>query len=243
MLLSRNPKRKYTPPEQPEAPSVESWSTSIQTIFENSDIRLDAPHFDPTAAAAVDQLKGSGYKLDRLADLASVELRNQFTRIWAKDDAHGIPYLNATDLLSLFALGIPAGGIRHLSHATQTNIDALIIHENWLLLTCSGTIGRVFYVPNRLDGWVATHDLIRIIPKTDISGYLYAWLSTPMAQAQIISHTHGGQIDHVTDKQVSNVLVPRIPSDQAKRINKEVNRALIAREKAIETLTNAWPAL
>ena len=79
-------------------------------------------------------------------------------------------------------------------------------------MTCSGTIGRVFYVPKRLDGWVATHDLIRIIPKGDsLAGYLYAWLSQPDAQTQILSHTHGGQIDHVTDKQVGTVLVPRLP--------------------------------
>lgn len=242
VVLAYDPSKKKTAPEEPDAPAVESWSTPIQSIFADSDVRLDATHFDLTAANAVSQLKDSGYELDRLSDVASVELRNQFTRIWAKDAAHGLPYLNATDLLSLFALGVPAGGLRYLSHATETNIKALIVRKNWLLLTCSGTIGRVFYVPERLDGWVATHDLIRIIPKTDLAGYLYAWLSTPIAQAQILSHTHGGQIDHVTDIQVSDVLVPRLPSDQVRSINKEVKRALIAREKAIATLTNAWPS-
>lgn len=81
----------------------------------------------------------------------------------ATDRKHGLPYLNATDLLSLMALGVPARQ-RYLSCETETDIDALVIREGMLLLTCSGTIGRVFYVPSRLDGWAATHDLIRIVP-------------------------------------------------------------------------------
>ena len=242
VVLAYNPNKKSSALDEPDSPAVESWSTSIQSIFANSDVRLDATHFDLSATNAVSQLEASGYELNKLSDMVSVQLRNQFTRIWAKDSVHGTLYLNATDLLSLFALGVPAGGYRYLSHATETNIDALIVRKNWLLLTCSGTIGRVFHVPKRLDGWVATHDLIRIIPKSDIAGYLYAWLSTPIAQAQILSHTHGGQIDHVTDAQVSDILVPRLPGDEEKAINKAVTRALLAREKAIETLANAWPS-
>ncbi len=225
---------------EPDALEVESWSVSIDRIFKNSDLRLDATHFDPTATNAIESLKALGYKLDRLSDLASIELRNQFTRIWARDAFHGIPYLNATDLLSLFALGVPARETRYLSYATETNINALTIRQGWLLMTCSGTIGRVFHVPKRLDGWVATHDIIRIISKTNSVGYLYAYLSTPMAQAQILSHTHGGQIDHVTDAQVSDVLVPRLPLDKTKAINEKVKEALVAREQAIDILINAW---
>ena len=223
------------------APEVETWSVLIENVFANADMRLDATHFDPKTAGAVAGLRKAGLTLIPLLDFASVELRSQFTRIWAQDREHGIPYLNATDLLSLLALGAPAGGMRYLSNATDTNVESLIIHEGWLLMTCSGTIGRVFYVPKRLDGWVATHDLIRIVPKdTGTVGYLHAWLSTPVAQAQILSHAHGGQIDHVTDAQVSGILVPELSDRKVKKINADVIAALASREKAIEALTDVW---
>ena len=110
-------------------------------------------------------------------------------------------------------------------------------------MTCSGTIGRMFYVSKRLDGWVATHDLIRIVPnKAEMVGYLYAWLTTPMAQTQILSHTHGGQIDHVTDEQVAAVQVPILPPNETENINAKVMRAIHSREKAIEALTKSWKA-
>ena len=224
-----------------ERPSVESWAVPIVDIFANEDVRLDATHFDPKVAEAIRSLQDSGHDLKPLSELARVELRSQFTRIWAQDSSYGIPYFNATDMLSLLALGVPAGNARYLSRETDTDIDSLIVREGWLLMTCSGTIGRVFYVPKRLNGWVATHDLIRIIPNDPgMVGYLYAWLSSPIAQAQVLSHTHGGQIDHVTDDQVAGVLVPCVSSDRKKKINSTIMKALKAREKAIESITKAW---
>ena len=138
---------------------------------------------------------------------------------------------------------MPAGEPRYLSYATEIDIENLVINEGALLMTCSGTIGRVFYVSKRLDGWAATHDLIRIVPnRTEMTGYLYAYLSTPAAQSQILSHTHGGQIDHVTDTQVAGILVPMRPQHEIESISSNVMKALRSREKALEILTNAWSA-
>ena len=218
-----------------------SWYVAINEIISNAGMRLDAKHFNPETALAVQELRDIGLDLQPLSSLATVELRSQFTRIWAKDRANGLPYMNATDLLSLMALGVPSGGPRYLSFATETDIEGLVVREGCLLMTCSGTIGRVFYVPERLEGWVAIHDLIRIVPnEVGMTGFLYAYLSTPTAQYQILSHTHGGQIDHVTDAQVGGCLVP-VPSErQMRQIDDTVLGALRSREQAIEDLTNAW---
>ena len=218
----------------------ESWSVSISEIDSNLGMRLDARHYNPVAANAVKKLRESGVKLRRLSGLAHLELPGQFTRIWAKDQEHGVPYLNATDLLSLMALGVPAGGPRYLSYATATDIEKLVIRKGTLLMTCSGTIGRVFYVPERLNGWAGTHDLVRIVPnETKMTGFLYAYLGTAAAQNQILSHTHGGQIDHVTAAQVANCLVP-VPNDaQITKLNDEIMEGFRLRERAIKILTSS----
>lgn len=228
---------------QPEQPPVSSeyWAVSIRGILLNENRRLDARHFNPTASNAVQQLRDMDLEVRPLSQLAELALPSQFARIWAKDRDHGLPYLNATDLLNLMALGVTAGSPRYLSHATETNLDELVIRKGMLLLTCSGTIGRVFYVPDRLDGWAATHDLIRIVPKEpEMAGFLYAYLSTLFAQDQILSHTHGGQIDHVTDLQVGSCLVPVPGESHIRRISTKVLDALSLRERAIETLSTAW---
>jgi hypothetical protein len=219
---------------------VETWSVPLQDIYDNPNMRLDATHYDRQTAAALDELNKSNFPLKPLSELAAVNLPGQFVRIWAKDEAHGIPYVNATDMMSLTGIGTLAGEPGFLSHESEVDIDELTIHKGWLLLTCSGTIGRVFYVPERIDGWVATHDLIRIIPHDDIPvGFLYAYLSSPMAQKQIAGHTHGGQIDHVTHHQVGGILVPVFPKDRMAEIHKQAMKALNQREEAIATLAKA----
>lgn len=212
----------------------------ISRILADPALRLDAAHYDPAVDDVMSQLRASGLPLDPLSELATLVLPGQFTRIWATDRAHGIPYLNATDLLNLFALGVPSGAPRYLSRQSETDVDALIIREGWLLMTCSGTIGRVFSVPKRLDGWAATHDLIRIVPRPGMAGYLFAWCSTPAARTQILSHTHGGQIDHVTEEQVRGLLVPRLPGERIRAIDHAVTRALDARERALAALVDTW---
>lgn len=227
--------------EEPSKPQVKTWLTSVSSIFENSEFRLDSTHYDPTVSEAKLKLESSGYRTVPLSNLADVYLRGQFTRIWADDEKHGLKYLNASEMLSLTALGIPSGGYRYLSYATETNLDALLVREGWLLMSCSGTIGRVFYVPKRLDGWAATHDLIRIVPKNEgMTGFLMSWLNSDIAQSQILSHTHGGQIDHVTDVQVGKVLVPILPQSITADINERTLKAIYKRDNAIESLLEVW---
>lgn len=212
--------------------AVETWSVPLHDIYDNPNLRLDATHYDRETANALQELRKSGHPLKRLSEIADVLLPGQFARIWAKDAQHGRRYINATDLMSLNSIGVAEE--RFLSKETKTDINELVIRKGWLLLTCSGTIGRLFYVTERMDGWVATHDLIRIIPRAGVSvGFLHAYLSSPVAQKQILGHTHGGQIDHVTHHQVGGVLVPELGNEEVKEIHKQMTDALRQRERAI----------
>ena len=224
-------------PDMRKGGSVEVWAIPLQDIYKNDALRLDATHYDRETAEALAELKRAKCELKPLSDLADVLLPGQFVRIWAEDQTYGLPYVNASELMSLAATGNLGSKARFLSRETETDIDELIIREGWLLMSCSGTIGRLFYVSERLNGWAATHDLIRIIPKKGVHmGYLHAYLCSPVAQKQILGHTHGGQIDHVTHHQVGGVLVPMLPESKMLEIHQHVSKALDMREKAIATL-------
>ncbi len=231
-------------PAQPLAPrpraAPDAWAVSIEKVFESTGFRLDAYHFDPHLEGTQKDIRSAALPWTPLGEVAEIALPGRFERVWAEDDQHGVPYLDATDLLSLFSVGLPAR-CRYLSHKTDVDMAQLIVREDWLLLTCSGTIGRVFHVPKRLDGWAATHDLIRIIPNEGMAGYLFAWCMTEAAQRQILAHTHGGQIDHVTDDQVRQMMVPVLPGAEAKKLNRAVLKALKAREKGLAQLEGVWP--
>jgi len=214
--------------------NVSTWQVPLDQIYNNAELRLDANRYDPQIASTLTALELFDFELLPMNRFAGLDLPGQFTRIWATDNRHGLPYVNATDLNNQSDLNSAA---RYLSEQSQVDIERLIIREGWLLMSCSGTIGRVFYVPKRLDGWVATHDLIRIIPNSDVPvGFLFAFLSSSFAQKQILVHTHGGQIDHITDSQLGTVLLPDLPKEKKFEIHKKSMSALSAREEAFLNL-------
>ena len=221
----------------------EGWGVKASFIAEQGQVRMDAEHYDPRILENMLALEESGFELVPLGEIADVALPSMFTRIWAQDSEHGIPYLNATDLMCYGALGEPSQE-RFLSMASNVNIENLLLKRGMILLTCSGTIGRVFEVPSELDGWVGTHDIVRITPKDpEMKGYTRAFLSSSFAQTQILSHTHGGQIDHITDAQVKECLVPLLPENLREKIAKQMNDAEDLREKAMGLIRDSMTVL
>lgn len=214
------------------------WGVSVNEIATQSGKRMDAEHYDPAVMENNAKLSAIGVSLSPLSDFADVHLPSMFTRIWAQDSKYGIPYLNATDLMSYFALGVPAKE-RYLSLASNVKMEPLIVKKEMILITCSGTIGRVFDVPDALDGWAGTHDIIRITPhKPELKGFLRAYLASSFAQIQILSHTHGGQIDHVTGDQVASCLVPQLDSETILRISKSATKADKMRSSGVKKMND-----
>lgn len=216
-------------------PVAKHWATPVGRILDQAIQRIDAPHYD---MAHTEFLRGR--KTKALADLAELTLPNRFERVWAEDAAHGVPYVNATDLLPLFVFGELAP-VRYLSRESNVDLAELTIREGWLLMTCSGTIGRTYYVPQRLHEWAATHDLVRIVPHDSaIAGYLFAWCQTDNAQAQLMRQMHGGQITHVTAEQVGDLRVPLDSPAKIAKTSAKVVAALKERESALSKLATAW---
>ena len=100
------------PPLVPETSPAKNWSLSIDRVFAQDRLRFDASFFDPVVDAHVESLEGC--RTNRLSELAKIILPGRFERVWAIDEDHGKPYLNATDLLTLFSLGVPSQ-VRYLS--------------------------------------------------------------------------------------------------------------------------------
>lgn len=215
------------------------WGVGLAEICAEKAMRLDAGHYDPEIRHNIQVLKRSPCQLKPLSQLAQVTLPGKFARVWARDAEHGLPYLNATDLLSFAALGEPAQ-VRFLSKASNVDMQKLIVREGMILISCSGTIGRVFEVPRALDGWAATHDIIRVVPHDmRLKGYMHAYLRSPFAQRQIAGHTHGGQIDHVTDKQVGSCLVPWLSDGQMRSIAAQMDEAVRVRQRASDMIAGS----
>ena len=117
------------------------------------------------------------------------------------------------------------------------NLNAYLVKKNWLLVTCSGTIGRLALVSEYWYGWTATNHLLRIIPDEDKinPGYLTAFLLSTYGQVQFQRLSYGGVVDEIGEAgELFNEILILKPKDKTieEKIGSLVVSAYTKKDKA-----------
>lgn len=167
---------------------------------------------------------------------SKVFLGNIFSRIFVKDKEHGIPYLAASDTV---LADINTG--RFLSKKQSKELAYLMLKKDWIVITCSGTIGNVTYTNSTFENHIATHDLIRIVPNDEkiLKGYLYAFLSSKYGYNQLTQSRFGGVVKHINADHVYGITLPLFPEPFQKEVDDLIQESSRLREEATEALDKA----
>jgi len=101
-----------------------------------------------------------------------------------------------------------------LASAKQVStINAVRVYRGDIVVTRSGTIGRVAYITKRLDGAIVSDDLIRVrIADEKIRMYAFQFLMSEMALNQMLKNEYGAVQQHLEPNHVSDILIP-VPSE------------------------------
>jgi type I restriction-modification system DNA methylase subunit len=103
-----------------------------------------------------------------------------------------------------------------LSRATARqlrNFEQVRVRQGDLLITRSGSIGRIAYITSRLDGAIVSDDAIRVrIKNPELRAYVFAHLQSSHAQNQLLRNEYGAVQQHLEPHHVSDLLIP-IPDD------------------------------
>lgn len=92
-------------------------------------------------------------------------------------------------------------------------IKALRVNHGDILVTRSGTIGRVAYVTKKLVGVIVSDDMIRVrISDEKLRLYVFAYLQSFAGYDQMIRNEYGSVQQHLEAKHISSILIP-IPSN------------------------------
>lgn len=166
----------------------------------------------------------------------NVFLGNIFSRIFVKDAEHGIPYLAASDTV---LANLDTG--RYLSKKQASILSYLMLKKDWIVVTCSGTIGNVTYTNSSFENHIATHDLIRIVPNDEknLRGYLYAFLASKYGYNLLTQSQFGGVVKHINADHVRNIKVPCFAEFFQEEVNDLVQEAARLRENASDALEYA----
>lgn len=200
------------------------------TEFTN-DYRLDAHFYNSMADLAVNNIRKYTKDYRKLNENIADKLfyLNRFARTFVTKD-YGIPYLAGKDIIK-----IRPTDVSYLSQSETYGLEDYKLTKGWILMTCSGTLGRTCLIWNNYENWVGTHDLIRIVCNENFdSGYLYAFLSSDYGYYQAIRYKHGSVIDHLTPEQIEEIIIPLPSKNEMKEIGDLVRKAYDLRAEAIK---------
>lgn len=157
-------------------------------------------------------------------ETVSLKLFNgsRFKRAYVDDPERGYPYLTASDMTK----AEPYSGT-YLSKKMTGNTEGLMLHKDWLLISCSGTIGKVVFTNEDFEGQIGTHDLIRILPNAEElePGYLYAFLTSKYGYAMLTQSNYGGVVKHIEPHHITDLPIPMLPERQRQEIHGLVEEA------------------
>ena len=128
----------------------------------------------------------------------------------------------------------------------RSNItNDLKIHINSILITRSGTVGKIAIVPEHWEGWIPNEHVIRIVPaNNEIAGYLCAWLLSNYAYPLIDRHIYGAVVDEINAEQVAAISIPLLHDQNVqKTINDKVLEANKKRTQAYKLEQEALAVL
>lgn len=161
----------------------------------------------------------------------SIILPGRFKRTYVESDEHGIKFIGGKQIKDL---NPPSKKFLSKSiHGTRVGKE-LLLHENCILITRSGTIGKVSLVPKHWENWAANEHIIRVFPKNkDIAGYLFCWLNSDYGHELIKKHTYGAVVDEIDTNHVGDIPLPILKNEKKqKEINDLVLQANELRYKA-----------
>lgn len=202
---------------------LRNYTTRLSSL----DLRLDCSYHVPICNSIIDTLKKTAKNILLCKDKAisdSIILPMRFKRTYVEGHEYGTKFIGGKHINELNPTSE-----KYLSttlHGTRLGRE-LLLKENTILITRSGTIGKISIVSKHWENWAANEHIIRVFPANkEIAGYLYCWLSTDYGLQFIQKHTYGAVVDEIDINHVGNVEIPLLKNElKQQEINNMVLQA------------------
>lgn len=176
------------------------------------------PRYEESRRAALRLGEQEGWTVEHLGQIGQVFNGPRFKRPYADKGVSSGPgivrYFTGNAVTQTRAENLKYLDLGKANPQQLAMIDKLYMKRGMILITDSGTVGRVIYASESLDGAVGTNNLIRVIIEDEaLRGYVYQFLLSPMGQNQLKANIYGAIVDHLEPVDVRDVLIP-LPTDR-----------------------------
>ena len=225
----------YTPDHEKPESSFKWCTVALSEVVEHRK-RLEASVYDVEAKQARHRILSGKYPVATLTGLRGLSKAytcNRFKRVWVKNS--NFPIFQPSAILDLKP--VPDG---YISEKTHVDIDSLRVHSGQILVTCSGTIGKVSYVSKTLDNAIFSHDLLRITcNETEYPGYLYTYLKSDTGNKLLVTNSYGAVITHIEAEHLDSIPIPNAPWTLKMRIHELIQRSFLLRDESNDLIDEA----
>lgn len=154
-------------------------------------------------------------------------------------------YFTGTALTQLNSENVKYLDTTKATQQVKKQLDALTIYKGYILVSDSGTLGRVTYALSQHDGHVATNNLIRVVINNPyLRGYIYEFLKSDLGQSLMLKNAYGTNQEHLEPDVIAEIPIP-IPKNKAiiKTIGEKVMTSIENLEVSISTGNSAHALL
>ncbi len=209
-------------------------STIKSTWLPKGGFRLDCSPYLGGAIETEILLEELPVRKDSLGSVTSAIFNGpKFSRTFVDDPEHGVRFIGGSDLQKADLEELP---LLSRSQAYGKQLRHLEIREGMTLITCSGTIGKMAYARQELEGIWSSQHIMKVVPDPDVirSGYLYAFLSSRFGVPLVVAGTYGSIIQSIEPHHISGLSIPRFGDATEEKIHQLIEDSGRLRSQASE---------
>ncbi len=205
-------------------------------ILDDPSRRIDAWYWDPNKnnlANEIEESVGEHVKeIARLGDLVvehGIFYPGRHKRNYVENTAESVPFYSGTQILQIRPFDLQYQPRNYAPAAKH------FVEKDWILITRSGSTGRVVMVTDSIAGSMVSEHVIRVICDETVIDpyYVYAYLSTEnIGKVLLEKRIYASVVDHITPNFVATIPIPRLAPGKEKEIADAVRIAEQKRDEA-----------
>ncbi|HBI62407.1 MAG TPA: hypothetical protein DDY31_14540 [Lachnospiraceae bacterium] len=205
-------------------------------IIADATRRIDAWYWDPNKNNLAKELEESigeeVTEIVRLGDLVvehGIFYPGRHKRNYVEPSAESVPFYSGTQILQIRPFDLQYQPKDYKPAAKH------FVEKDWILITRSGSTGRVVMVTDSMAGTMVSEHVIRVICDENLIDpyYVYAYLSTDkIGKILLEKGIYASVVDHITPDFVATIPIPRLQPEKEKEIADKVRAAEAKRDEA-----------
>lgn len=209
--------------------------------------RIDAWYWDPNKNDLAKSLEDfSGQDIVDITNLGELVVEGgifypgRHRRNYVKRSSKSLPFYSGTQILQIRPFDVKYQPIDYKPARNH------VVQKDWILITRSGSTGRVTIVDENLNGAMVTEHVIRVIVDRSLIDpyYVYAYLASEnVGKVLMEKGIYASVVDHISPEFVSTVPIPRLKPEKEKSIADAVRDAEQKRTQANQILRDSMNSI